>query len=202
MTHQSGPHDVLAWAKQRLEEADAMITGAEARMAGTEDAVRAKAEAAVAALRGARAKLNDALEALKAEAAQALEAGAERQKAVIEAWVDVETAFQGVMTAFADRSEAARALILARIDAQRTAWRDAVTEAQGLVAQSFDAARGELAEALERLDAEVDKLEARGGALLQAGEQSREVLKTGLAEIKAVQKTTLDKIRAAFDART
>ncbi|MEP9356510.1 hypothetical protein ABLE93_23480 [Xanthobacter sp. KR7-65] len=198
MSEKSYPHETIVWAKQRLDELDALISEVEKRSKDLSGSVRAEADAALARLEASRASLQQSYDELRAEA-EALDRTAEDLQDAFDAqWVEVETAFQSLLGALADQAETARGIVAARVEAQRQAWDNSLKRLRDQAAETVDTARGELDAAINRLSEEAERFQARIGEVKDAGDTSWEAVKSGLAEAKAVHNRTIDKIKGAF----
>ncbi|WP_371349376.1 hypothetical protein [Ancylobacter sp. IITR112] len=198
MSEKSYPHETIVWAKQRLDELDALISEVEKRSKDLSGSVRAEADAAVARLEASRASLQQSYDELRAEA-KALDRTAEDLQDAFDAqWVEVETAFQSLLGALAGQAETARGIVAARVEAQRQAWDNSLKRLRDQAAETVDTARGELDAAINRLSEEAERFQARIGEVKDAGDTSWEAVKSGLAEAKAVHNRTIDKIKGAF----
>ena len=198
MSEKSYPHETIVWAKQRLDELDALISEVEKRSKDLSGSVRAEADAALARLEASRASLQQSYDELRAEA-EALDRTAEDLQDAFDAqWVEVETAFQSLLGALAGQAETARGIVAARVEAQRQAWDNSLKRLRDQAAETVDTARGELDAAINRLSEEAERFQARIGEVKDAGDTSWEAVKSGLAEAKAVHNRTIDKIKGAF----
>jgi len=198
MSEKSYPHETIVWAKQRLDELDALISEVEKRSKDLSGSVRAEADAAVARLEASRASLQQSYDELRAEA-EALDRTAEDLQDAFDAqWVEVETAFQSLLGALAGQAETARGIVAARVEAQRQAWDNSLKRLRDQAAETVDTARGELDAAINRLSEEAERFQARIGEVKDAGDTSWEAVKSGLAEAKAAHNRTIDKIKGAF----
>ena len=198
MSEKSYPHETIVWAKQRLDELDALISEVEKRSKDLSGSVRAEADAALARLEASRASLQQSYDELRAEA-EALDRTAEDLQDAFDAqWVEVETAFQSLLGALADQAETARGIVAARVEAQRQAWDNSLKRLRDQAAETVDTARGELDAAINRLSEEAERFQARIGEVKDAGDTSWEAVKSGLAEAKAAHNRTIDKIKGAF----
>ncbi|MFG1304733.1 hypothetical protein V5F34_11440 [Xanthobacter autotrophicus] len=198
MGENSYPHETIAWAKQRLDELDGIISDVEKTSKGLSGSVRAEAEAALARLEASRASLRKSYDALRAEAEDLKRTAEDLQEALDAEWVEVETSFQSFLGALADQADTVRSIVAARAEAQRQAWDNSLKGLQDQAAETVDKARGELDAAIKHLSDEADKFQARIGEVKDAGDASWEAVKSGLAEAKAVHDRTINKIRGAF----
>lgn len=198
MPDQSRAHDAVAWARQRLDEVDAMIASAETALLDLQEQSRAEAAQGVERLRAIREALKTGCDRLGTEAEAALGDATEAQKALAADWVEAEATFLAFLSATRDRSETARALITARAEAQQRSWQDTLAQIRGQATKTLETVHADLDSAVQRLFDELEKVQARAGDLREAGDQSWAALKVGLSEAKAVQDRTLQKIREAF----
>ncbi|MGR7995736.1 hypothetical protein [Xanthobacter sp. ZOL 2024] len=198
MGEKSYPHETIAWAKQRLDELDTIISEVEKTSRELSGSVRAEADAALARLEASRASLQRSYDELRAEAEDLERTTEDLQDALDAEWVEVETSFQSFLGALADQADTVRGLVAARVEAQRQAWDNSLKGLRDQAAETVDTARGELDAAINRLSEEAERFQARIGEVKDAGDTSWEAVKSGLAEAKAVHDRTIDKIKGAF----
>lgn len=198
MSNQSYAHETIAWAKQRLDDADTIVSEVEKTAETLKDNARKEADAALARLRASRLKLQGYYDDLRAEADSA-KRGAEDIQEVLEAeWVEVESAFQSFLNVASGQAEAVRGVVVARAQTQRRSWEASLQEIRDRAADAVETARGELDAAIKRLSDEAEKFQARIGDAKDAGDESWEAVKSGVAEAKAVHDRTIQRIKDAF----
>ncbi|KPH81397.1 hypothetical protein AE618_08680 [Bosea vaviloviae] len=198
MSNQSYAHETIAWAKQRLDDADTIVSEVEKTAETLQDDVRKEADAALARLRVSRGKIQEIYDRLRAEAASAKE-GAEQIQGALEAeWIEVESALQSYLSAARDRADTVRGVVAARAQTQRRSWEASLQEIRDRAADAVETARGELDAAIKRLSDEAEKFQARIGDAKDAGDESWEAVKSGVAEAKAVHDRTIQRIKDAF----
>lgn len=198
MGGKSYPHETIAWAKQRLDELDAIIFEVEKASKDLSGSVRAEADDARARLEASRTSLRKSYDALRAKAEDLKRTAEDLQNDLDTEWVEVETSFQSFLGALADQADTVRNVVAARVEAQRQAWDNSLKELRDQAAETVDKAREELDAAIKRLSDEADRFQARIGEVKDAGDASWEAVKSGLAEAKAVHDRTIDKIKGAF----
>jgi len=195
MGDKSYPHETIAWAKQRLDELDAIISEVEKTSKDLSGSVRAEADAALARLEASRVGLQKSYDALRTET-EDLKRTAE--DALDNEWVEVETSFRSFLGALTGQADTVRGIVAARVEAQRQAWDNSLKGLRDQAAETVDQARGDLDAAIKRLSDEADTFQARIGEVKDARDASWEAVKSGLAEAKAVHDRTIDKIKGAF----
>jgi len=198
MGEKSHPHETIAWAKQRLDELDAIIFEVEKASKDLSGSVRAEADAALARLETSRSSLQKSYEGLRAEAEDLKRTAEDLQDDLDAEWVEVETSFQSFLGALTDQADTVRSIVAARVEAQRQAWDNSLKGLRDQAAETVDKARGELDAAIKRLSDEADRFQAGIGEVKDAGDASWEAVKSGLAEAKAVHDRTIVKIKGAF----
>lgn len=198
MGEKSYPHETIAWAKQRLDELDAIISEVEKMSNELQGSVRAEANAALARLEASRASLQKSYDDLRAKVEDLDRTAEDLQDALDAEWVEVETSFQSFLGALAGQADTVRSIVAARVEAQRQAWDNSLKGLRDQAAETVDKAHGELDAAIKRLSDEADKFQARIGDVKDAGDASWEAVKSGLIEAKAVHDRTIEKIKSAF----
>ncbi|WP_371349286.1 hypothetical protein [Ancylobacter sp. IITR112] len=198
MSNQSQAHETVAWAKQRLDDVDAIISEVEKTAGKLKDGARVQADAALARLQASRAKVQDYYDVLRSEA-DAVKGGAEEAQHALETeWVEVESAFQSFLSAAKDQAETVRGVVVARAEAQRRSWAASFNKLREQAEDAVEKARGEFDAAIKRLTDEAEKFQARIGEAKDAGDESWTAVKAGLADAKAVHDRTIQKIKDAL----
>lgn len=198
MGGKSYPHETIAWAKQRLDELDAIISEVEKTSKDLSGSVRAEADTARARLEASRTSLRKSYDTLRAGAEDIKSSAEDLHDALDAEWVEVETSFQSFLAAFTEQADTVRSIVAARVEAQRQAWDNSLKDLRDQAAETVDKARGELDAAIKRLSDEAERFQGRIGEVKDAGDASWEAVKSGLADAKAVHNRTIDKIKGAF----
>ncbi|GEO86018.1 hypothetical protein ACQKP1_24255 [Allorhizobium sp. NPDC080224] len=198
MSDQSHTHQAVAWAKQRLDDVDAIISEIEKTSDSLKDTARKEADAALARLKASRGTIQKIYDDLRTEA-QAVKGSVEDIQDALEAeWIEVESAFQTYLSAVRDQAETVREVVVARAKAQRRSWEASLTALRQQAVDAVDTARGEFDAAIKRLSDEAEKFQARIGEAKDAGDESWKAVKGGLADARAVHDRTIQKIKDAF----
>ena len=198
MTEQSFAHETIAWAKQRLDEVDAMVAQTEKAAGELQQAARGNADLALSRLRDSQAKLKEQVAFLQAQADETKSVVLTAQKAVEEEWVEVESAFQAFLASAGEQSDVARQAISARVEAQRKSWERALNGLKAQAEAAVEKASIEFDTAMTRLSEEAEKAKVKLGQAPSAGEETWEAIKAGIAETKAVHEKTVKKITEAL----
>jgi phage-related protein len=122
----------------------------------------------------------------------------EVQNAIEAEWIDVESAFQSFLSAAGDQADTVRGVVSARAQAQRQSWEASLTVLRKQATEIVDKARGEFDATFKRLSDETEKFQSRIGEVKDAGDQSWNAVKSGLAEARAVHDRTIQKIKEAL----
>ncbi len=198
MTDKSYTHETVAWAKQRLDDLDTIISEVEKSADSLRESTRKEADRALARLQESRVKLQKYHADLRVEADGVKRSAEDVEKALEAEWVEVESAFQSFLSVARDQTDTVRGVVVARARAQRHSWeaslndlRDQATEAVEKAGQEFDAA-------IKRLSDEAEKFQNRIGVARDAGDESWKAVKSGLADARAVHDRTIQKIKDAF----
>ncbi|ABS70127.1 conserved hypothetical protein (plasmid) [Xanthobacter versatilis] len=198
MTEQSSAHETIAWAKQRLDEVDAMVAQTEKAAGELQQAARGNADLALSRLRDSQAKLKEQVALLQAQADETKGAVLMAQKAVEEEWVEVESAFQAFLASAGEQSDVVRKAISARVEAQRKSFERALNGLKAQAETAVEKASIEFDTAMTRLSEEAEKAKVKLGQAPSAGEETWEAIKAGIAETKAVHEKTVKKITEAL----
>jgi vacuolar-type H+-ATPase subunit I/STV1 len=198
MTEEPFVHETIAWAKQRLDEIDAMIAQAEKSAGDLNENARADADRALSRLVGSRAKLKQLLDELRTQADAAKNTVSQAQQALKDEWVEAESAFQAFLASAGDQTEIARNAIATRAEAQRKSWQAAVNDLRGQATAAVDKASDEFDAAIKRLSAATENAKAKIGHVSSAGDETWQAVRAGLLEAKAVHEKTIKKIAEAL----
>lgn len=199
-------HKGIAWAKSKLEELDAIIAGVEAHIDQFNTKARQDADAALGKLRAVRDRLRGRIERVKAEAddvrdaaKSALSETAEDVEAEVEKdWNEVETAVQTLIANADDQAKATRQIVAVRVEAQRNAWQSNFEEIRVLAVEIATKARDDIENAVEHAASEADRIGEKIAQVPQAGNESLAAVKQGIADIKAANQRTIDKVKDAL----
>lgn len=198
MSDQFNAHETVSWAKQRLDDVDAIISKVEKTSDKLKDDARAQADAALARLQASRAKVKNYYDQLRSEAV-VVKGGVEDVRDALDTeWIEVESAFQAFLSAAKDQADTVRDVVVARAEAQRKSWEASFSELREQAENAVEKARGELDAAIKKLTDEAEKFQARIGEAKDAGDESWTAVKAGLADARAVHDRTIQKIKDAF----
>src|SRR5271165_5122166 len=137
MAKESGFHYYLNWAKERIDEMDAILTSFEGKVPSLQADLRSRADQVLAELRKTRDHFRDAVK----QQAEASEATWIDLKAKLEPeWKAFEAEVRKYVDSFAKQAEQQRAAFKSQADAQLKAWREAASQ-MGNVAKGFAAER-------------------------------------------------------------
>ena len=198
MTEQSYAHESVAWAKQRLDDLDTIISEVEKSSANLKESARKEADRALARLQESQVDLQKYYDGLRTEADTVKRSTQEVQNAIEAEWVEVESAFQSFLSAAGDQADTVRDVVAARAQAQRRSWEASLTALRKQATEIVDKARAEFDAAIKRLSDETEKFQSRIGEVKDAGDQSWNAVKSGLAEARAVHDRTTQKIKEAL----
>lgn len=199
MNTQNPLHKTIAWTKQRLDELDAGISAAEQSFEEGREEIRQEARDALTHLRDLRGKIHADYENLRSNAADAGKKDLKELQETLEAeWVEVEAAFQSLLSSVGERSHTARNILITRVKAQRQAWDESLQKLNGQAAEAVEKAHIELDAAIKRLSDETEKLQTRIAEVKDAGGASWDAVKSGIDEAKQVHSRTMQKIREAL----
>ncbi|WP_414463590.1 hypothetical protein [Hyphomicrobium sp. DY-1] len=198
MASQAATHDAIAWAKQRLDELDSVVSEIEKSAESMKGDFRKSADSAIAKLQASRAKLEKTLDDLRAEP-DGLKLDAKKVQGVLDAeWVEIEASIQDYLTAVKSQASAVQGVLVARAAAQHQAWEATLQSLRAQASAIVEKATGELEIAIQRLTQEADKFQSKIGAVKGAGDESWNAVKSGVAEAKLAQDRAIQKIRDAF----
>lgn len=195
MSKQSHTHETVAWAKQRLDDVDAIISQIENTAGRLAEGARKESDAALVRLSQSRAKLQKYYDDLRSDTDALKRSTKKIQDGLDAEWVEVEAAFRSFLSAVQDQAEMAHDVVVARAQAQRQSWETSMKDLRAHAEDAVEKARGDLDAAIKRLSEEAERFQARIGKVKDAGDESWTAVKAGLAEAKTVHDRTIQKIK-------
>ncbi len=104
-------HETVAWAKQRLDDLDAIISEVEKTSDKLKDSARREVDAVLVRLKTSRDTIQKIYDDLRDEA-KSVKGSVEGIQDALEAeWVEVESVFQTYLAAVSDRAESTRDVV-------------------------------------------------------------------------------------------
>jgi hypothetical protein len=178
----SSAHFYLNWAKERIDEMDAVVTSLEGKSAQITASARAGAEKMIADLRTKRdAFLNEMQQQAGAGEAAWLQA-----KTRLEAdWNSFQADVKKYVEEFSQMQDQQKATFEGAAAAQLKAWRQAADKMQGEAAAFAADKRAAIDAAVQQMRADATAAEANFQGLARAGSQSWTALTTALTESRA-----------------
>lgn len=198
MNDQSSTHETVVWARQRLDDLDAIISGIEKRSDKLKDNARKETDAVLTRLKTSRGTIQKIQDDLSVEADTVKGRVEDIRDALEVEWVEVESAFHSFLSAAKDQVEIVRDVVVARARAQRQSWEASVNGLREQAGDVVEKARAELDAAIKRLSDEAEKFQVRIGDAKDAGDESWKAVKGGLTDARAVHDRTIQRIKDAF----
>lgn len=194
VTH-SSTHFYRNWAKERLDEMDAILTSLEGKASVVQADARHMANNALADLRRSRDGFRDTVKK-RAEASEAVWIGA---KAKLEdEWNSFEDGVRKYVESFGKQIEDQQATFTLQAAAQLKAWRDAADKLGNDAKQFAAERRAEIDAAVKRMSVDAAAAEEKLQKLNQAGTQSWSSLMAALTETRAAFDRANQAAREAF----
>jgi hypothetical protein len=182
MPAQSSMHFYLNWAKERIDEMDAVLASLEAQSRELQADSRTKADKFIADLREKRDEFQDSMK----KQTDAGEAAWLRAKGQMEdTWKGFEAEFEKYVETFGKQIKQQNSTFQDAAAAQLKAWRDAANKIQSAAAGLAADRRSDLDAALKQMKADASQAEANLQQLRRAGEESWGALGGALAESRA-----------------
>jgi len=182
MPAQSSMHFYLNWAKERIDEMDAVLASLEAQSRELQSDSRTKADKFIADLRKKRDEFQDSMK----KQTDAGEAAWLRAKGQMEdTWKGFEAEFKKYVETFGKQIKQQHSTFQDAAAAQLKAWRDAANKIQSAAAGLAADRRTDLDAALKQMKADASQAEANLQHLRRAGEESWGALGGALAESRA-----------------
>ena len=195
MPTQSSIHFYVNWAKERLDEMEAVLTSLEGKAGEMQADARDKASKALADLGKSRDVFREAIK----KQAEANEAAWSSAKAKLEPeWNSFEAEVKKYVESFGKQIEHQQATFKLQADAQLKAWRE-VAEKLGRDAKKFASERrDDIDAAVKRMNADAVEAEKKLEKLNQAGTQSWSALMAALTETRTAFDRANEAAREAF----
>jgi len=183
MQTQSNIHFYVNWAKERLDEMEAVLTSLESKVGEVQADVRDKANKALADLRKGRDIFRDTVK----KQAEANEATWTSAKAKLEPeWNAFEAEVKKYVDNFTKQIEQQRATFKLQSAAQLKAWREAADKLAGDTKQFTTERQAEIDTAVKRMQADATAAEEKlQKQMEQMGTQSWSALMAVLTETRA-----------------
>ncbi len=196
MQTQSNIHFYVNWAKERLDEMEAVLTSLESKTGEVQADARDKANKALADLRKARDIFRDTVK----KQAEANEATWTSAKAKLEPeWNTFEAEVKKYVENFSKQVEQQRSTFKLQSAAQLKAWREAADKLAGDTRQFTTGRQAEIDTAVKRMQADATAAEEKlQKQMEQMGTQSWSALMAVLTETRAAFDRANQAARDAF----
>jgi hypothetical protein len=184
MQAQSNIHFYVNWAKERLDEMEAVLTSLESKVGEVQADAREKAKKALADLGKSRDIFRDTVK----KQAQANEAAWTSAKAKLEPeWNSFEAEVRKYVESFSKQIEQQRATFKLQSAAQLKAWREAADKLAGDTKHFATERQAEIDATVKRMQADATAAEEKlQKQMEQVGTQSWSALMAVLTETRAV----------------
>lgn len=195
MAKHSAVYLYLNWAKERIDEMDAVLASLETNLAEVHADVRAKADQALADMRKKRDEFRDTLK----KYADADEAAWTREKARLQSdWNTFETDVKKYVESAVKQIDQQQTAFKRQADAQVKAWREAAEDVRTGVKDYAAERRSEIEAAVKQMEADAAAAEQKLQKVNQAGKQSWSALMTALAETRTAFDRANQAVHQAF----
>src|SRR5579872_6899497 len=161
MAKQSRAHENFEWAKQKLDEIDAVLASLEQSATKLQGAARQEADQSLARIKAVQSAFAAKVDAARAETSAVKGIGEDAYAALAAQWADLELAFQKFLTAAAGQADLVKQALATRAAAQRDIWLAPLDAARAAASQALDQARAEINASLRRVATETEKAQAR-----------------------------------------
>jgi hypothetical protein len=198
MSKHSSMHVYLNWAKERIDEMDAVLASLEAKTGQVKADSKSKANQLFAELK----RLRDEFQLIIRKQTDAGEAAWEHMRPQLESqWKGFEARVQDYIDTVGKEFEQRQATFRDVADAQVKAWRDAADQFQDAAKKLATDRRANIDAAIKKMQADASLAETKMRKLQQAGGESWTVLNAALAESRTAfdraNKATWDALRRA-----
>ncbi|MGO9232723.1 MAG: hypothetical protein ACLP4V_01010 [Methylocella sp.] len=199
MSKHSAVYFYLNWAKERIDEMDAVLASLEANVGEVQADARAKANKALADMRKKRDDFRDTLK----KQADANEAEWVSEKERLQSvWNIFETEVQKYVESAGKQIEQQQTTFRDQAAAQVKAWRDAAQNIRSGAKEFAVEHRGEIEATLKQMEADAAVAEEKLQKVVnEAGNQSWSALTTPMAETRAAFDRANKAVHDAFNRR-
>ena len=195
MSAPSNIHFYVNWAKERLDEMEAMLTSLEAKVGGVQSDVRGMADKVLTELRKKRDEFRDTVK----KNAEANEAAWIAAKAKLEGdWKAFEADVTKYVESFGKQVEQHQTIFEQQAAAQLNAWREAADKFATDAKEFATERRTEIDATLKRMQADAAPAEEKLKKLNEAGVQSWSALMAALTETRTAFDRANQAAREAF----
>ncbi len=196
MQTQGNIHFYVNWAKERLDEMEAVLTSLEGKTGEMQAGARDKADKALAALRASRDVFRDTIK----KQTEANESAWTSAKAKLEPeWNAFEADVKKYVESFSKQVEQQQATFKLQAAAQLKAWREAADKLGGDAKQFAAGRQGEIDAVVKRMQADATVAEEKLQKQLdQMGTQSWSALMSVLTDTRAAFDRANQAAREAF----
>jgi hypothetical protein len=178
----STAHFYINWAKERLDEMDAVLASLEGKATQVASDSRVAADKIIADLRAKR----DAFSSEMKKQSEAGEATWQQTKARLESeWNGFQTDFKMFIERFGEQLKQQKSTFEGVAAAQVKAWRESTQKLLAFSEEMTASRRAQIDTAVQQMKAEASAAEASLQKLAKAGSESWSALSAGLAESRA-----------------
>jgi hypothetical protein len=199
MPAQHSVHFFLHWAKERLDEMDAVLASLESEAAKTQADTRIKADQFIANLKQKRDEFENTVQKLTEGGAAAWESTKVRLE---DEWKIYEAAINKYLESFSKGMEQQRAVFQSQATAQLNAWRDSADKLNAASREFATERRREIDTTVSRMKSDAAAAEEKLQKLARAGTESWSALNAALAETRTVFDRANQAAREAFKRAT
>src|SRR5262245_21873522 len=182
MPAQSSMHFYLNWAKERIDEMDAVLASFGAKASEMQADARVKADQFIADLQKKRDEFQKSIKS-QTDAGEAAWVGSRNEMEAI--WKGFEADIKKYLETFGKQIDQRQTTFQGAAAAQLKAWRDAADKIQSAATELATDRRRDIDAALKRRKADASEAEANLQRLKRAGEESWGALNGALAESRA-----------------
>jgi hypothetical protein len=195
MPMESSAQFFLDWAKERMDEMDAIVASLKPKAAEMQAESRVKADQFLAGLR----KMREEFERTVKTHAKASEAVWDSTRAQLETqWKNFESEVIKYFETFGKDVKQQQAVFEGQVSAQMNAWRETANKIQAAAADFATERRKDIDDTVARMKADAAAADERLQKLARAGTESWTVLSAALAETRGVFDRANQAAREAF----
>lgn len=198
-TQTSSTHFFLSWAKERIDEMDAILTSLESKAVQMQAQTRIKADQFITEMRKKRDEFESTAKK-QAEAGEPAWDSAKLRLATELKGFEAET--KKYLETFGNGIEQQQAVFQSQVTAQLSAWREAGDKLNAAAKQFAIERRREIDATVSRMKADAGAAEKRLQEIARAGTDSWSTLNAALAETRATFDRANQAAREAFKRAT
>jgi uncharacterized phage infection (PIP) family protein YhgE len=195
MNGQTPVHFYLNWAKERIDELDAMLTSMESKARSADSASRAKVAQVISDMQGKRNEFSEFVNKQSSAGAAAL---AQARGQLDAQWRSCESEWTKLIEPLGQEADQQKATFQGLAEAQLAGWRNLLDGMQSAMSAATSERRSEAEAVLNKIKEDAASSDAQLKKMTAAGVESWRAFNTALAESRAAFDRANEAAQKAF----